>query len=591
MLSFFSSNYFGFFMTSDELYSAFFEAISNKEIEKINSLLTIENINLLKNSYLSKDERYQKLCVESLSLDNQAIFMRLCTPALKLLESDDMSSIDAASVAQIFLPRLIKELVWQQKKMFVDGLITACIVNEIENFSSDQSKVNFNSIAKICMLIAAVIAYEDLAERKDHPGWQDAAQLKNDYVRTIRHLLDCLLNIHSEEQLNKKVFITTRQRILSACFAQGADNLASEFINNDEYWLKADPDQRNKDKVFGTTLSVIVIDRLDLIKKYLNEVDLNEFSYMQLLKATIFHNKQNIFDYILFKFGEKINIQKILTLVNEARIHYNKNSHYFDCLLDCNWLNENKLEKKAVQLRVIAYALISFEDEQKKLPKLLENFTTEDLQLLRDVDSKLHDSFCEKLKDKYPRLFVSRMSECTYNKVKNFISEFKNFIRLDSSQQQNIVFDFNSSGAYAQFMGEWHRKYGNNYTPSIELRFIKKEKKVEVVISKTTKLSLIQVEGFCEMIKSLTEQIEAKLKPVKKSIAKKTVQSSQAKKLEDCKISNVTKKQLRAEKRKLAEDKKQIEFRDSFFKLLKIHDSDSLFEEQPKEFFLRNQIV
>lgn len=51
------------------------------------------------------------------------------------------------------------------------------------------------------------------------------------------------------------------------------------------------------------------------------------------------------------------------------------------------------------------------------------------------------------------------------------------------------------------------------------------------------------------------------------------------------------KKQQRADKRKVEEDKRQIEFRDRFFKMLKINDCNSLFEEQPKEFLLLNRVT
>lgn len=106
-------------MKINDLYNAIFEAINNKSLERVNDLLTKENIELLSSSYNDGDDRYEKICFMSLSLNDEGIFLRLCAPALQLLECGNKLATRANSVAQNFLPTLIKQLAYEQKKLLL----------------------------------------------------------------------------------------------------------------------------------------------------------------------------------------------------------------------------------------------------------------------------------------------------------------------------------------------------------------------------------------------------------------------------------------------------------------------------------------
>lgn len=500
-------------MKIDDLYSAIFAAINNKNIEQINNLLTNEGIELLSDSYLAGDGRYQELCLVSVSLDNKDIFLRLCAPALRLLERGDGFRACSDSVARVFLPALIKQLAWSQKKLFIDALVKTCIAEELKNFSLSQSKANLNPVAKINMIVAAVAAYSDISKIKGYQC-QGALELKEEYAGLIKRSLDRLLDVAPGEQLNKKTFLVARQRTLEACFAEGATCLADEVISNDNYWFGVHDGAKKQDKTLGVALSSIAVGKLGLLQKFLGKTLLDQGRYAFLLKAAIIDNQEAIFNYIIFNYGKTISGQGMLIVMKEACECYDSNHYFFCCLLDCEWLSNNSSKRRALQLENIAYALAFFKDVPSELREALEAFAAEDMQLLKSINSKFYDNFCKELKSKYPHLFVKLMNSFAYKKVKDFMVELKDFVTLIDGGQQEIVFCFNDVNVCAQFMGEWHRKHGSGYMPSVELRTIKPDKNLEIIISKTVKLSLAQVEGFCEKIKALTEQVSSKLKPV-----------------------------------------------------------------------------
>lgn len=495
-------------MTINELYSALFEAINDKNIEQANNLLTNENIDLLKTSYVSRDGRYQELCFQSMKLDNESVFLSLCNPALQLLQDGNGSTVVADSIARIFLPSLIKKLAVLQKNNLIDTLIKVCIAEELKRFCSNKTRVDLNSVAKINMMVAAVAAYNGTPE------------LKDEYARLVRQSLDFLLDTTFEEKVNYEVFLAVRLRILTACFAQGARDLAESLLQDNNYWLLQDSVAREQDKTFNVVLSLIAVDDRDLIEKYLARTILDKAMYARLLRAAIVRDRKTTFNYILQQFAEKMTMPEMLNLMGEACKHYIKKDYYLGCLLRCDWLNSNQTEKRSMQLQLAVRAVIAV---KKKIPELLGVlllFTAEDIEKIKVADSELYNNFCEKLKSKYSHVFVQLICDSAYKKVKDFVVGFKDLIAEIDDEQQKIGFRFNNPDVHSQFMGEWLRKYAAKYAQSVELSPVKFGNKIEVIISKTKNLSLIQVDECCEKIKTLIGQVVLKLKPVIKKINK-----------------------------------------------------------------------